>query len=203
MKYFHKALVGGLLGAFLILASRGLADDDIIGPPANEAPVPASSLDSVANDFLARFACQKLKWRRDVELNQDPKDPLPDGRQLGYSRFAGWYSYRPATINELSATERRVVFRDKLFLGYLRALRKRSDGEVVSLPAGIARLPELQPDLPANAPPTRRAALWSLWNTPAKIAGPGVEAFEVTASEAIGNDPIHVFLNGGKPAEAP
>jgi hypothetical protein len=94
--------------------------------PTPPQPTPASGAAvDVLNAFIATFAKEDPRLKTEIVLTNDPS-VVPAGKQLGYSRLVGYYSFRPKTWAELSDDERMAVLHDNRLRAFIVSLRNTS-----------------------------------------------------------------------------
>ena len=98
----------------------------------------APSAAGALNMFLAHYSAENISWQR--EIRQEPGSveeaaarTVPP-RKTGVSAFAGAYSYRPATWDELTPEERSSVLDDPRLKPWLEWFCRKQE---ISVPARI------------------------------------------------------------------
>ncbi len=84
---------------------------------------------SLFNAFIASIASADIVYRTEVQLNADPAN-VPPGRLLGKSTFAGYFTFRAKTYEELTTPQRIALRNDARFKAFLVATRATMDGIV-------------------------------------------------------------------------
>jgi hypothetical protein len=64
---------------------------------------------STLNVFIAQNAYENIQWQKDVTIIKSKQDVEP-GKLLGISSFAGYYSYKPISYDEMTSEQRKELF---------------------------------------------------------------------------------------------
>jgi len=89
------------------------------------ASAASDSIEVVFNSFVATFAKERVDWRKNIVLTDNPREVAP-GYQLGFSKQIGYFTFMTKSWEDFQPNERTEVMHDPHFKAFLISLRNAS-----------------------------------------------------------------------------
>lgn len=111
----------------------------------------SDSLDTVFNAFIATFAKERVDWRKDIALTTDPHE-IPAGRQLGFSKAVGYFTFQPKDWSDFTPSERFQISQHPKFQAFIISLRNANTYPSVGVAEDLTGADRQDINLNPNSP---------------------------------------------------